>query len=136
MYIFRISSHIYNSSISLQLVSPFISSFCLLPGILTVHARPIFIPTSPILFTSVCFLPIFPYFRSSVDPAKQIVELDARNCFERGWRRTEFDRISYQAIYEKYASDLTFVSHFSSRTQIEQVSRLNMILNKFPCRYP
>lgn len=135
MYVFRISSHIYNSFISLQLVSFFASSFRLSPDILTVYVRPIFIPMNPVPPIDL-LSPQFSLF--SPIPRNETIELDARNCFERGWRQREFDRISYQAIYRENML-LTFtcsIFHLvSCRLHIEQVSRLNMILNKFPCRY-
>lgn len=100
--------HFTAACIALRIIAPFVTRY-------SYSVHPIFAPTNPIPFTSVCFLSIFPY--SLFPPiliAKRTIELDARNCFERGWRQRKFDRISYQTIYrEKYASDLC-VSHFSA----------------------
>lgn len=114
MYVFRISSYIYNSSVSLQLVLPFASPPRLSSGIFTVDVPPTFTPTNP----------IFPLHRFASSPFFLIFALPADpDC--------ETTSTSYRIAMHETASDgdRENLTIYRSRRFVMK----NMLLMTFTC---
>lgn len=130
--------HFIAACISLRIIAPFVTRY-----ILTVYSyvRPIFVPTNPIPFTSVCFLSIFPCSRSFRGSR---LRNELSNSMHETALNVDGDRENLIVYHIKQFIVknmlLTFTCpifhRVSCRLHIEQVFHLNMILNKFSCRYP
>lgn len=136
MYVFRISSHIYNSSISLQLVSPFASSPRLSPPAFLQYTSIRYSPRRiRFPFTSVCFHPVFPYFRSSHRSRNELSNSMHETALNVDEDRENLIVYHIRWFIVKCMLLMTFMCSIfhlvSCRSRIKQVSRLNMLLNKF-----